>query len=171
MARVRRNSHNSRRRHTLEQTEGQRSIRPKAATNESQAPGIQQPILCPAPVVGTTVNYRGVPPPPQLVTSIWPHRQHTYPDVRSPESLGSTDHQTPGHNAFDSSSFASYDRNRTHSPLEYTPTHSASSWEPSASQDGLSAFLTSRKRSDSGSTNFLDRTLHHGALILCCVSV
>lgn len=164
MARVRRNSHTGpgRRRHGSEQPEPQRSIRPKAATTEAHFPAHPQSSLHTAYPSGNAVQYRGIPPPPQLVTSNWGYgQQRSFADSRSPESLGSPENSSVGYSTFESSSFAS-DRNRTLSPLEYTPTHSAVSAERSGSQDGHSAFLSNRKRSDSSSTNFLDRPLHHG---------
>ena len=162
MARVRRNSHTGRRRHGSEQPEPQRNIRPKAAANETHLPA-HHPSHSHAPYSsGTAVPYRVVPPPAQIVTSNWtPGHRQSFADARSPESLGSPENSTVGYSTFESSSFAS-DRNRTLSPLEYTPTHSAVSGERSGSQDGHSAFLSNRKRSDSASTNFLDKTLHHG---------
>lgn len=192
MARVRRNSHTShtgRRRHASEQPE-QRNIRPKDAGTEPEASAPPQvhpqahtnvhayahppaPTTAPAPALvlpytpyplPNTVSYRGIPPPPQVVTSNWHQGRGAFVDVRSPESLPSPENSTIGYSAYDSSSFTS-DRNRTLSPTEYTPTHSVASYDRSVSQDGLSAFVSSRTRSDSGSTNFLDRPLHHGVLI------
>lgn len=162
MARVRHTSHTGRRRHGSEQPEPQRNIRPKAATNETHLPAHPQPRSVATFPSGNAVQYRGIPPPPQLVTSNWPYgQQQSFADARSPESLASPENSTFGHSTFESSSFAS-DRNRTLSPIEYTPTHSAVSGDRSGSQDGLSAALSNRKRSDSSSTNFLDRPLHHG---------
>jgi len=164
MARVRRNSHvgQGRRRHGSEQPDAQRSIRPKATRNETQLPAHSQPNFHTAYPSENVVQYRGIPPPPPLVTSNWGNgQQRSFTDARSPESLGSPEGSAVGYSTFESSPFAS-DRNRTLSPLEYTPTHSTVSAERLGSQDGHSAFLTSRKRSDSGSTNFLDRPLHHG---------
>jgi len=164
MARVRRNSHTGRRRYGSEQPEPQRNIRPKAATNEAHLPlhPQPQPQSHASYSSGNAVHYRTIPPPAQLVTSNWGSGpRQSFADAKSPESIGSPENSTVGYSTFESSSFAS-DRNRTLSPLEYTPTHSAVSGERSGSHDGLSAFLSSRKRSDSGSTNFLDRTLHHG---------
>lgn len=165
MARVRRNDHTGRRRTGSEQTEPQRNIRPKATTNESQLQGAQQPTPYVATSLGRTVDYRGIPPPPQLVTSSWALGQHAPIDARG-ENLGSPESSTPGYNVHESPSFTSTERHRTHSPLEYTPTHSVSSFDRSASQDGLTAFLTSPTRTESGSTGFIERTLHHGMSIL-----
>lgn len=163
MARVRRNSHTGRRRHASEQSESQRSIRPKANMNESSQPqGAQHSADYRPTSIGQTISYRGIPPPPQLVTSSWALGQHAYADVRGPENLGSPASSATGYNTHESPSFASIDRHRTHSPLEYTPTHSVSSFGRSASQDGLSAFLTSPNRTESGSVGFIERTLHHG---------
>ncbi|KAK5943590.1 hypothetical protein PMZ80_004598 [Knufia obscura] len=163
MARVRRNSQTGRKRHGSEQPESQRSIRPKAVTDANHLLAQTQPYSQATYASDHAVQYRGIPPPPQLVTSNWGYgQQQSFADARSPEGLGSPEHSTAGYSNYESSSFAS-DRNRTLSPLEYTPTHSAVSVEPAGSQDGLSAFLSNKKRSDSGSTNFLDRTLHHGA--------
>ena len=161
MARVRRNSHTGRRTHGSEQPEPQRNIRPKAATTDTYLRQQTHTTSHAALPIGDAVNYRGIPSPPQLVTSHWGLGQQNVVDARSPESFGSPEASTIGYTTIDSSSFAS-DRNRTLSPLEYTPTHSATSFERSGSQDGLSAFLSNRKRSDSGSTSFLDRKLHHG---------
>jgi hypothetical protein len=193
MARVRRNSHTGRRRHASDQPE-QRNIRPRDIGTESEASVAPQvhtqaqanahghthlPVPAPAPVpvpapalvlpytpypLTNTVSYRGIPPPPQLVTSNWNPGHGAFVDARSPESLASPENSTIGYSAYDSSSFTS-DRNRTLSPLEYTPTQSVASYDRSISQDGLSAFLSSRTRSDSGSTSFLDRPLHHGVLL------
>lgn len=163
MARVRRNSHTGRRRNVAEQTEPQRSIRPKANMNESQMQGAQQqPMTYTPSSIGQTVSYRGIPPPPQLVTSSWALGQHAFADARASENLGSPESSTTGYNTHESPSYASIDRHRTHSPLEYTPTHSVSSFDRSASQDGLTAFLASPNRTESGSIGFIERTLHHG---------
>lgn len=166
MARVRRNSHTGRRRHGSEQPESQRSIRPKAAIDEThfpvQPPSQPQPQPHASYPSGNVVQCRTIPPPAQLVTLNWaPRHPLSFADAKSPESIGSPENSTVGYRTLELSSFAS-DRNRTLSPLEYTPTHSAVSDGRSGSQDGLSAFSSIRKRSDSGSTNFLERALHHG---------
>jgi len=162
MARVRRNSHTGRRRHGSEQPESQRSIRPKAAAYETQPPAHPQPHSYATYELGNVVQHRGIPPPPQLMTQNWGYGQRqSYADAKSPGTLGSPENSTVGYSTFESPSLAS-DRYRTLSPIEYTPTHSAVSAERSGSQDGLSAFSSNRKRSDSGSTNFLDRALPHG---------
>lgn len=166
MARVRREPHNGRRRHGSEQPESQRNIRPKAAANDPELPALSHVAPPPPASSGSSVSYRVIPPPPQLVTSQWALAPQTFADVRSPESLGSPESSTLGFNTLDSSSYAS-DRHRTLSPVDYTPTHSIASFDRSASQDAASAFIDGRKRSDSGSTNFLERTLHHGASICC----
>jgi len=165
------NSHNETSRHTLDQMEEQRSNRPKVAIDEPQAPEMEHPNLHPATVIGTTGNYEDVSRPPQHVTSCLPPRQDTYSDSRRPESLSFKDHHTPGHDTIDSSSFTSDDRDRTHTPLEYLPTDSAYSSSFSASPGGRFTSLTSRKQSDSGSTNFLRRPLYHGMLIFNCISL
>lgn len=163
MARVRRNSHSGRKRHGSEQPEGQRHIRPKAAAHETQLPNLPHAISQATYPIGNTFAYRGIAPPPQLVTSPTKPIQQHFASVASPQSLGSPENLTAGFSTFDSSSY-SPDRNRTLSPVEYTPTHSVASFERPSSHDGLSAFLSNRKRSDSGSTNFLEKTLNHGAL-------
>lgn len=191
MARVRRNSHIGRRRTLPDQPE-QRNIRPKATGASSELPGLpglpaapaassgpratgateatevqvlsQTPSYTPHPSSGIA-SYRGIPPPSQLTTSNWAQGRAGFNEAKSPESLASPESSTLGFNSYDSASY-DWDRNRTLSPLEYTPTHSVSSFERSVSQEGLSAYLSSRKRSDSGSTNFLDRTLHHGVLLI-----
>lgn len=168
MARVRRNSHTGRRRLPSDQTQSdQRDLRPKAATSETSLPAISQPPLYtqfPLPPPPAGVQYRGIPPPPQLVTANWNLGHSGFADAKSPESLISPDSSSFTYNAYDSSSYAS-DRNRTLTPLEYTPTHSVSSYDRSTSQDGLSAFVSNRTRSDSGSTSFYDRALNHGVSI------
>lgn len=180
MARVRRNSHTGRGRHASDQPE-QRDIRPRDALPDPYAttsPPSSAPAPAPPPSQMTqvlpytpypavnTVIYRGMHPPPQLVTSNWTLAHNNFPDNRSPEGHTSPENSTAAFSVYDSSSFTS-DRNRTLSPLEYTPAHSVASFDRSQSQDGISAFLSSRTRtrSDSGSTNFLDRNLHHGVLI------
>ena len=153
MARIRRsNSNTGRRRHGSEQPDLQRNIRPKATDSQplTSSEGVRYPSTAepqrtaPATVTYPSYPYRGIPPPPQLLTSQWP------------ENLGSPDSSTPGFSAYDSAF-------RTLSPIEYTPTHSVSSGGRLSSHDGLAAYQTSaRKRSDSGSTSFLDRALNHG---------
>lgn len=172
MARVRRNSQTGRRRHISEQPE-QRNVRPRDGATENGESTMPQTHLPARPQVlpytpypaTNSVSYRGIPPPARLVTSDWNLVPGNFIDSRSPASLASPENSTLGFSAYDTSSFTS-DRNRTLSPLEYTPTHSVASVDRTQSQDSLSAFLSSRTYSDSGSTSFFDRTLHHGLFTL-----
>ncbi|KAK5076263.1 hypothetical protein LTR51_001943 [Lithohypha guttulata] len=168
MARVRRSPSTGRsRRRGSEQPDYQRAIRPRAAASNANLPALQQPLSHTPYQSAINVTFRGLPPPPlpQLATSQWTSKPLNYAETQSPTSLGTPESSTLAHKAFEVSSPSTIDRNRTLSPLEYTPAQSISSLEQPGSQDGFAAILDStRKRSDSDLTNFLDKTLHNGAV-------
>lgn len=167
MARVRHNSLSGRnRRHDSLQTDSTRTIRPKASSSETHPSRIDQSLDSTPNTWNQPIEFRGIPPPLQLVTSKHGIDKNLCVEAQSSQFWHSSEEfystpQDPRHTAHH------VDTNNYLSPLEYTPSQSASS-ERAGSQAGLPVSLSSnRERSDSTSTNFLDRTLHHGKSVLC----
>lgn len=159
MARVRRNSLGGRGgRHESMQSDPRRTIRPKGHSTEVGSVPMNQPTSSTPNTWNQSVQFRGIRPPPQLVTS----RRNQDGNVHlEAQQLQSPERSSLAFNEYEYTSHFT-DVNDCLSPLDYTPSQSASS-ERAGSQAGFSALLsTSRKRSDSASTGFLDRTLQHG---------
>lgn len=162
MARVRRNSVGGRSRgREAAHSDSQRSIRSKAHPAE-----VRELVSYPTDSLTlrtfdqSTLSH-GIPPPPQLVTSQYDSNRSHYSDALGLPLLSSPDGSAPSLYEYETVPYAP-EVNYVVSPPNYTPSQSASS-ERAGSSIGFSLPPgNNRIRSDSGSTNFLDKTLHHG---------
>lgn len=163
MARVRRNSQSNRRRQGSERSDHHQSTKAGGQTGSFQLPSLQQAVPYATPLAERPLQHH-VAVLPQLETSGWMQNTSNFAVTRSPEAFISSaspvnsNLSVTGH---DSKSLGLFDRNRTLSPSEFTPTQSTTSLDRSESLDELTASLQGQGRRDSVENAFFDRGINY----------